>query len=99
MPSIPPRKLLPWEIKTERKTFTSDAGLLKKYNSQRWRKLSKWNLRNNPLCCECEEKGLFKPAKVTDHKHPVSKGGDFWDTNNFQSLCISCHNSKSAKEK
>jgi 5-methylcytosine-specific restriction enzyme A len=38
------------------------------------------------------------PSTVADHITPVRLGGDFWDINNLQGLCASCHNSKSAKE-
>jgi len=65
-----------------------------RYWSSDWRKLRKVWIRENPICVKCEW-----PANVVDHIRPVTDGGGFYDINNLQSLCTSCHNRKSAKEK
>lgn len=36
---------------------------------------------------------------MTDHIIPVSMGGAELDPRNFQGLCHTCHNSKSARER
>jgi 5-methylcytosine-specific restriction enzyme A len=64
------------------------------YNSSAWRKLRTQLLREYPICNNCKR----LPSTVADHITPVRLGGDFWDLNNLQGLCASCHNSKSAKE-
>jgi len=93
MPSIPYNK-----SKNQKGPWTKDKSLLKKYNSTRWRKARRHQLKNSPLCSECENNGKSTLAKVVDHKIPVSQGGDFWEPKNHNSLCTSCHNSKSAAE-
>lgn len=65
------------------------------YNSTAWRKLRLQVLREYPICNNCKR----LPSTVADHITPVRLGGDFWDINNLQGLCASCHNSKSAKER
>jgi 5-methylcytosine-specific restriction protein A len=37
-------------------------------------------------------------AKEVDHIKPISEGGEAFDIGNLQSLCVSCHAKKSAKE-
>jgi 5-methylcytosine-specific restriction protein A len=53
----------------------------------------------HPLCVECERKGLLVAAYAVDHIVPHR--GDmkvFWDYDNWQSLCRSCHARKSRSE-
>jgi hypothetical protein len=63
------------------------------YNKRRWRdRISKHQLKIEPMCRLCRAKGLIVPATVADHieKH----GGDqnkFW-FGQLQSLCVECHN-------
>ena len=64
------------------------------YNSTRWRKLRKLQLENNPFCVICGQ-----PAKIADHIIEIKDGGNPFEINNLQSMCISCHNTKTAKEK
>ncbi len=48
-----------------------------------------------PLCANCLSKGILAPATVVDHIVPHR--GDralFWDENNWQALCKSCHDRK-----
>lgn len=57
----------------------------------------------NPLCVRCLEQSKLITAKVTDHIIPAIQNGIldmilFWDRSNHQSLCIPCHNSKTATE-
>ena len=57
----------------------------------------------------CEENGDLVFANTVDHKIPINpldpfdtQGGKYphpLDPDNFQSMCPSCHNRKSAKEK
>lgn len=70
----------------------------KRYNTSRWKKYRTWFLNRYPLCVECEKRGRTVEATVVDHITPVSDGGDFWNTDNHQSLCDHHHNRKSGKE-
>jgi 5-methylcytosine-specific restriction enzyme A len=71
----------------------------KKLYGYRWQKASKRFLAANPLCLECKKKGKLKASKVTDHIVPHKGNKElFWDINNWQPLCVSCHNRKTAKE-
>lgn len=61
----------------------------------RWRDARKLFLDKNPLCVQCMQKGELTPATVVDHIIPHR--GDqrlFWDENNWQPLCKSCHDKK-----
>jgi len=69
-----------------------------RYHSTAWRKLRLSILQQAPLCVHCEQLGTITLAQMVDHVEPVRLGGDFWDANNLQPLCNSCHAVKSAKE-
>jgi 5-methylcytosine-specific restriction protein A len=65
----------------------------------RWRKAREAYLRAHPLCAECERHDRLTPATDVDHITPHR--GDmalFWDSTNWQSLCHTCHSSKTARE-
>ena len=68
------------------------------YNSAAWKKLRSIKLCLNPLCEECYKNGVLTKATVADHIIPIKQGGTALDINNLQSLCDSCHSSKSIKE-
>ena len=60
----------------------------------KWQKARKAWLRKHPLCVMCEKRGYVVLADVVDHIVPHR--GDmklFWDTNNWQGLCFTDHNS------
>lgn len=71
----------------------------KRYTHSAYRKRRAVFLNANPLCVHCSEKGLIEPATVLDHIQPVEQGGSFYDTDNWQSLCVTCHARKSNKDK
>jgi 5-methylcytosine-specific restriction protein A len=67
--------------------------------TNRWARVSKLFLVQHPLCAECERNGRLKPATVTDHIIPHRGDQElFWKESNWQPLCVSCHNKKSAGE-
>ena len=80
------------------KQWTSDD-LAKQYHTTRWRKLRKRFISQFPLCAECLTFDKVVEAKVVDHIKPIKDGGEMYDWDNLQSLCHSCHNSKSARER
>jgi len=61
---------------------------------RRWRKVSKLWLDEEPARAWC---GCGAPATLVDHIVPHR--GDvelFWDESNWQGMCESCHNAKTA---
>uniref|UniRef100_A0A6M3L6N9 Putative homing endonuclease n=1 Tax=viral metagenome TaxID=1070528 RepID=A0A6M3L6N9_9ZZZZ len=69
------------------------------YQDSRWKKLRKIFLYNNPFCVECTKQGKDIQSTEVDHIQPHN--GDyetFFDINNLQGLCKSCHSSKTIKE-
>ncbi len=60
----------------------------------RWRKVRAYYLSKHPICVRCND-----IATVVDHVTP-HKGNKtlFWDSNNWQSLCVSCHSRKTVQE-
>ena len=67
------------------------------YSTYRWRKARMSYLLSHPLCVNCLNFERVVSATVVDHiqDHKGDKNL-FWDNKNWQSLCISCHNSKTA---
>ena len=61
----------------------------------RWQRYRMAQLRSNPLCQFCYDRGLIVPAVVVDHivRHQGHTDPLFWDTSNHQSLCKRCHDS------
>ncbi len=68
------------------------------YDSCRWRRLSRWHKKINPLCIVCKELGMITAVQVTDHIISIKNGGDRLDNNNLQSLCNLHHAQKTAEE-
>lgn len=70
------------------------------YETQRWRRLTKRMLRENPICPVCMTAGDLTPASETDHI--VAHKGDtslFYNTENLWCLCKQCHARKTAAER
>jgi len=77
-------------------------------DTYRWHKLRKRFLDRYPLCgmrpvglvpvrSQCAEDGWLTPATLVDHVVPHRGNARlFWDEQNWQSLCASCHARKSA---
>lgn len=86
--------------KEERKQYDSKRGTRTErgYNNQ-WGRARKGWLNVNPLCVAHLAEGRVVAGEVVDHIVP-HKGDNklFWDKTNWQTLCIPCHNSKTARE-
>lgn len=78
-----------------RRSFDKEVGF---YQSSNWRRLRANFLRLNPLCKACADRGQTIAAVVVDHITPIKEGGARLDKCNLQSLCVSCHNRKTARE-
>lgn len=60
----------------------------------RWQKARKSFLMSNPICVSCG-----RLAEVVDHiKAHKGDAELFWDNNNWQALCSSCHSKKTVRE-
>lgn len=105
MPKLPEKKARPWIPKRERKqpfesnAPRSSADMRQFYNSKAWRSLRNYKIQMNPLCEICETKGLTEPGKEIDHIIAIKDNGSMLSIHNLQTLCRSCHASKSAKER
>ena len=67
--------------------------------TRQWQKASKAYLAAHPLCVRCMAEGRYTKATVVDHIKPHR--GDqtlFWNQDNWQSLCKSCHDRKTWTE-
>lgn len=97
MPTIEKKHKRPWL--PERKPFERYSGKNAQfYHSAAWREVRWEQLRQHPLCQECEKNGVLTPAVLVDHIKPINEGGEKLDMRNLQSLCARCHNKKSARE-
>lgn len=95
MPTIKKNSVrLPWEPKKQTGSWVQNKRHENIYNSLTWRKLALDVRQDEPFCRECKTKGKTTLAQVTDHIIAVRLGGRFWDRNNLQPLCHSCHNAK-----
>jgi 5-methylcytosine-specific restriction enzyme A len=78
-----------------RRSFDAELGF---YQSRQWRELRAAYLREHPLCVACAARSVVVAARVVDHVQPIKEGGARFDCNNLQSLCVPCHNRKTARE-
>lgn len=70
------------------------------YDSDRWRMMRAEQLLREPFCRECATAGIRTRANTADHITPHR--GDptlFYDPDNLQSLCQSCHSRKTMEER
>lgn len=71
------------------------------YKTARWVKMRARQLKKNPFCSDYfgDHGGSLVVANTADHIIP-HKGDEvlFWDEDNLQSMCRTCHNKKTVKE-
>lgn len=74
-------------------------GTKEKGYDSRWRNARARFLKKHPLCVKCFEQGKLEKATVVDHIVPHRGNQElFWDENNWQPLCKTCHDSKTMTE-
>lgn len=100
MPKLPSKSEQPWVAKSQddREPFERKRNINTFYHTPEWRRLRKRFINKNPLCVSCGDKGIVKAAQVVDHITPIRLGGMALSWDNLQSMCHSCHNSKSGGE-
>jgi len=62
------------------------------YKLKRWSRVRRQQLRKEPLCAMCFERGLITAATVADHVVPHRGDWNLFWTGKLQSLCAACHN-------
>ncbi len=86
---------------TGRKQIQSKSIDHDKTYGRRWKAAKQAYLAKYPLCVNCESQGIT--TRATDVDHIQKHNGDYrlmWDSeNNYQSLCHSCHSSKTGRER
>jgi len=103
MPNMPKSKSRPWIPKRKRdnkglKPHRSSQEYVDFYNSKRWRSLRNYYIQMHPLCAECERAGYVVPGECVDHIVPMRFGGSMTTLDNLQTLCNSCHATKTGRE-
>jgi len=65
------------------------------YGSIQWQQTRRRVFKRDKFRCrKCGKAGRLE----ADHIKPVTQGGEFWDPENIQSLCRTCHIEKTAGE-
>ena len=77
-----------------------DPNIARFYSSGAWQKTRKIYITNNPLCRRCLNKDIVRKSDVVDHIIPIKiDWNKRLDQDNLQSLCNSCHASKSEEDR
>ena len=86
--------------RTEARIYDQQRGTRQERGyDNKWDKARKGYLRSHPLCAECQRQGRLTPASEVDHIIPHRLDMKvFWDYDNWQALCKSCHSAKTATE-
>lgn len=97
-----------FEVETPEKGTWGRGGTadIKFYQGKYWRSRRAYILnRDNYLCQECKRQGKLTEGNVVDHIKPRHSFNDRQQLegvpereDNLETLCRSCHNSKTAKE-
>lgn len=68
-----------------------------RHRGSKGQKLRAKRLQSNPLCQDCEAKGVITVAVEVDHIQPLSLGGTDTD-DNTRNLCKPCHLKRTAEQ-
>lgn len=72
---------------------------IKWYKTANWHRLRIWQLKREPLCRFCRSKGIITQGNDVDHIQDHKGDTElFFDKNNLQTLCRSCHSKKTIME-
>jgi 5-methylcytosine-specific restriction protein A len=69
------------------------------YKSSAWLRRRAHQLRVEPTCRWCAQRGVVTAAVIADHIIPVRGDRNAFLKNELQSLCTQCHNGKWASDK
>ena len=75
-----------------------------KYQSKQWQKVRNLKIAMQPFCERCLLKGIYTPAKIVHHKEYITdenyfNDNVFFNLDNLESICISCHNEEHFADK
>lgn len=59
--------------------------------------MRKRRLEAEPLCRDCKEQGVIRPAVTPDHIKPLALGGEDVDAN-IRCLCADCHDKRTREQ-
>ena len=77
-----------------------NSDIRRQRSTARYQRMHASFLRANPLCAECERKGIVRAADELDHVTPAHVDPSlFWNGDNLQGLCSDCHLEKSIRER
>lgn len=68
------------------------------YRTARWKAIRAQKFAEDPACIDCAAEGRLTPWTDLDHRIPHR--GDpvlFWDVDNLEGRCKSCHSRKTAR--
>lgn len=86
-------------FKAQKKVVTIDyAERNRFYQRKAWKDARSAQLQCEPLCRHHRKKGKLVEATHVDHIKAIEFGGDAFDSSNLQSLCKSCHESKTRRD-
>ncbi len=87
-----------YEERRRRDPALAMANRLRK--SSRWKKVRALKLARDPLCEDCWEHGVTRPAAQVHHLEAVAKRPDLaFEMKNLRSLCTTCHAKREARER
>lgn len=94
-----PRTIAEFQWRPTKAPRVRDPRIEKLRNSSAWRTAAHAYLARNPLCVFCEQYNRLTAAQCVDHIIPWRGDRElFWDHDNWQSLCNSCHGRKGIAE-
>ena len=64
------------------------------YDQKHWKLLKADIIRRHPLCVMCLQSRRVTAAKHVDHINGFKSRSEFFNRNNLQPLCVSCHSKK-----
>ena len=91
---LPRKPLLLADIRTKRYT-TAKNGRLLPLNSEAWYRLRRGVLAEQPLCPECEARGVIEPATQVHHVNDNAMDNS---RTNLVGLCAPCHSRHTAHD-
>jgi 5-methylcytosine-specific restriction enzyme A len=78
--------------------WVRDEVVQRLYNSVKWKRIRRLQLSREPWCAACLAQGNYTEATDVDHIEPHGGDLDKFFTGKLQSLCHSCHSTKTASE-
>lgn len=89
---VPTHRPRGYSSQQEYERYARDAESKRFYHSAAWLKARLMQLREHPLCYECQARGLIVAATLVHHVIELTARPDLaLDASNHRSLCHACH--------